>query len=838
MAGQGHDSITGDGDGAGDLSQIAQLVLDLEADPVDAGVQGNVVAGQNAAGNVGIHGNTVNQNNAGGVVQAGIVCDLGGECHGSAGDLCAILQSHGLVGGGVGDITDGGQDSIVHSRGVVQSDVIDVEGDDSRFSGLDVGTGNGGRTGVGLVVGIGSSDVVVGSQVDGSIDPARLGDISLGAGIQVLHGAISGGEGEVSLLAGGFGGIELGLEGQTGSILRDVQPHTQLGCILAVGHVTQNDLLTNVEQNIIGPACEAGISIVKAPCQRILAVLDLTAHVRRGQERGGADLLVELTANGIRTNQSVVDTVVDGPLLGIHKAHPAVDRAVLEVEEDLGALAEGDGDHIGLGCVGDIGRGDIHTGDGLIGGSDQDVALQHCGVGVAEGQLIGTVNAYPPAVRAVRGGDFQLGRFAVGDHGGIGGEAKGIGMDDVDKQLAHYSLVADQLHGDITDSLPGGEDAILDEAHAFIIQLPGDIGRDLGRIAACVNTGDSDSHRSAGSDVAVIGLHNGVIKDTGGGSLRDDHDGVDGRTLGAVGGDGAHHVFSGAFTLGDKGRGAAAVAVDSIDAAQGQHHLAHLVVAQAGGGGGIAAVHLTEDQRSIGLDADHRPGSVRGGALNAGGGHGTILDQPAEVGGDGGPLVAIQGGGHGAQLSSSIGIDGQVGLCALVDLGSTQDHTVPDHIAVGSVGVVGQSGVHGTDYIVTQGVLIVGNGLGQLLGLPDGGVAGQIIGVQLVDAVVAGNDLDLVIGGVHLEDVDHLPVGAVGIVQDDLLLNRTGGQIVNVTGNDIVVSVRHRGVKIGHCLLCGLSGRCGHGQHANNHHNSQNHRDHTGFQRMIHLFSS
>ena len=384
--------------------------------------------------------------------------------------------------------------------------------------------------------------------------------------------------------------------------------------------------------------------------------------------------------------------------------------------------------------------------------------------------------------------------------------------------FAHHSAVIHQLGSHVAQGLTGGEQAVLDGAHGSVGQLPYCVSRDVCGVAAGVNAGSGQGHGSAGCHIVITGLHNSVVEDAGGSSLGHDDDGVDGGTLGAVGGNGTHDVLGGALTLGNEGGGAAAVTVDSVDAAQGQHHFAHLVVGQAGGGGGVTAVHLAEDQGAVFLDADHGTGSIGRGTLDGLALQNAVLDQPAKVGGDGGPLVAIQRSGHGAQLSGAILVDSQVGLRALVDLGGTQDHALPDHVAVGSVGVVGQGGVHGANHVVAQGILIVGHSLGQFLGLPDGGVAGQVIGIQLVDAIVAGEDFNGLVGCVNLENMDDLTVGAAGVVQDDLLFNSAGGQIVGVAGDHIVISIGHRGVEVS-------GGRLGsqdvHGQQANDHQDSQ-----------------
>ena len=801
VAGQGHSSVTADGKGPGDLAQVAQLVLDLEADGVDTGIQLHIVAGHHGTGNSGLQRIAIHQNNAGSSVQAGIVSHIGRERHGGAADHSAVFQGHCGISSGIGHIADGGQDPVLHSGGVVQGKIIEVEGQICGLGGLDIVAHEAGLT-AGSAHGIHQGIVILAGQICTAVDPAGFGDIRLSDGVQVLVFTGGGPHLEVQLGKGDRIGIRLGvntqLHSQTGGTLRNIDPGAEGGGILAVCHVTQNGRLTGVEEHIVGPAGKLGIGIVQGHAQGAVAVLHL-AVAFGGQEGLGIAVLGVVAVVLDRSSSAHLS----GPVIHLVHAQEQLMLAVLEVEEDLRALAEGNRQHSSLGFIRGVCSGHIHAGNALIGGCGQGVAIQGCSSVIRQSETVDTVNAHIPVVCTVLGNQLQVQSLAVGQNSFLLGKGEYLGVNHVQNRLAHNLFVVNSLNGSGAGCGTGGKHTALDGAHALLSDLIGHLSGDIHGKILGIQAGDLEGHGCAGRNVVICSLDQGLFELTGGTGGGDQDHRIDGGTLGTVGGDGAHGVLSLAGTLGNEGGGAAAVTVDCIDAAQCQHGFAHLIVGQTGGHSAVTAIHLAEDQGAVFLDADHGTGGIGGVALHSGGGQGTVLHQPAEVGGDGGLLFAGQGSGHGAQLTGAIPIDGQIGLCAAVDLGRAQDHAVPDHVAVGGIGVIGQGGVHGAHNIVAQSILVVGHGLGHFHGLPNGGVTGQIIGVQLVNAVVAGHDLQLFLSGIHLEDVDHLPVRSFIVVQDDLLLNGTGSQIVGLGGDHIEILIRHRGV-----IVCCLSKHC------------------------------
>ena len=396
---QFHNGITGHGEGSGDLHGIAQLVLDLEGHGVGAGNQDHILlGGEHAARNGRADSDAVHGDLTGSQIQSGVVGDLGRESHLGAGDHSALSQIHSGVGGGVGGVGDGGQHSVIHGGAVVQSDVVDVEGDIRGESGLDIGTDEGGGTGIAFIGSRGGAEVIVLGNVDGGVHPAGLGDIRVGGGVQVCLIAGGGrGEHEVVLLAG-VGAvfvldIQLGLERHAGStclerFFGNVQPHTQGGGLQAVGNVTQDDGVAGVEQHVVGPAGESGVGVVQSPCQSIAAVSDLTAVGDGGHKGLTAQVFVELACQRIGANQGVVDAVVLAPLLGFFEAHEAASVTVFKVKDDFRALTKLDG--VGQDGIA-IGNGHIHAGDRSVGGGGEVKAVQSAGglVGQSHGDGVG-----------------------------------------------------------------------------------------------------------------------------------------------------------------------------------------------------------------------------------------------------------------------------------------------------------------------------------------------------------------------------------------------------------------------------------------------------------------
>ena len=307
VAAQLHHGIAGNGEGTGDLHGVAQLVLYLKGNGMNTRAQRNVaLGGKRVTVNGSLNCHTVHSDLTGGQIQSSVIGNSSGECHVVTVDYGTVIQGNSGIGGGVGGGGDGGQNSVIHSGGIVQSNVVNVEGNYVRGFGLNVSTEEGRRTAVPFVGSHGHAEIVVLGNINGCVDPTGLGNIRIGSRVQV--GLLAGrgrGKHEVILLAGiravSILNVELRLERKTltGSgerVLGNVQPHTQGGCLHSVGHVTEHDdLVADVEQDVIRPARKGSIGIIQSPSQGVVTVANLTA-VGGGRDEGlAAQVLVELT---------------------------------------------------------------------------------------------------------------------------------------------------------------------------------------------------------------------------------------------------------------------------------------------------------------------------------------------------------------------------------------------------------------------------------------------------------------------------------------------------------------------------------------------------------------
>ena len=115
------------------------------------------------------------------------------------------------------------------------------------------------------------------------------------------------------------------------------------------------------------------------------------------------------------------------------------------------------------------------------------------------------------------------------------------------------------------------------------------------------------------------------------------------RTLNTVGGAVFERGLAAALALGDKGRGAAAVAADNIHTAEAYHHGGDLIHAHARRNGSLTAVVYHHDQRTVSLYADAGAGSTAADCMILiGEATDAVLDDIAPAG-DGLPFGAVKG---------------------------------------------------------------------------------------------------------------------------------------------------------------------------------------------------
>ena len=304
-----------------------------------------------------------------------------------------------------------------------------------------------------------------------------------------------------------------------------------------------------------------------------------------------------------------------------------------------------------------------------------------------------------------------------------------------------------------------------------------------------------------GSEDVVVCGHVNHIQNAGRSHVGSNEDTVSGGTLSAVAGDRTHGEVLLTDALGQEGGGSTAVAVGGPLTAQSQHGLTQLVGAEADGVVGAAAVVHTDDQGTVLLDTDHGTGGGGAGALLL------LVDQLAVLDGHGeGDRDCVE---QDALIQVVLEVDLVVGLniardVALCILEHVQDGrgggvltldtdilTVVDQ-DTGSVGVVVQVGVHTADDVVPEVILIVLSHLGQLLMRPVG-----LIGQILVDLIVAGNNRNVGVRRIHLDDVEDLSAVACRVVQNDFRFNGSAGdEDVILLGDYVVVTVGTKGLTV------------------------------------------
>ena len=858
---QNNSSLTADGEGAGQAIGVAQLILDLEGHGVGTGTQGHILlGGQGVAGNDRLDLDAIDHDLTGGQIHSGIISDGCGEGEVGTADSCTVIQGNSSIRGSVGGSSDLRQHTIIHSGAVVQSNVVDVEGHNIRSIGLDIGTDEGGRTGIACIGGHGSAEIIVLGNVDGCIDPTGLRDVCIGSRVQVgLLASRSRGEHEMILLAGvrpvSILHIELRLERQTLTgrgecILGNVQPHTQRGGLHAVGNIAQNNGIAGVEQDIIGPLGKISITVVQSPGQCILTVANMTTFIRSYGKDLTAGLSIHLTGQRVGSNKGVFDTVVDGPLLGILEAHEASLVTVLEIIDDLGALAELDGIDQADGAVGD---GHIDTQNRGIGGSSELEAVQ------LAGSLIGQRNrnrigVHKDIALAGHGDDGQgdgtdllLGR--VGHNSGGGGQLKYLGVIHGDGLGADYCAAGENLNFHHTLGAVRNKGTVLDGAKGIIGQVPLGIGGHLHGVAVGVDGLSEEGIYGVGSEDIIFSSHIHHIQDTGRGHIRGNENAMRGGTLSTVTGDRAHGEGLLADTLGQEGRGAAAVTVSSPLTAQSQHGLAQLIGAETNRVVGTTTVVHTDDQGTVLLDTDHGTGSSRGSALLS------LVHQLTVLNGH------AKGNGNSVQQDALLQVTVEVILAVGLDIAGDVALGIPEDIQdrggggiltldtdvlavvdqdTGSIGIVVQVGIHAANDVVAKDILIISRHFGQLLMGP----IGLIIGIlcDLIDLIVTRDDRHIRIGGVHLDDVEDLSAVARIVVQNDFGLNcSTGNEYVILLRDHVVVAIGAEGGAVIHNIRVFpvRNGRKSDRRHeAEQHHQGQNHGHYADCQFACHFLFS
>ena len=486
--------------------------------------------------------------------------------------------------------------------------------------------------------------------------------------------------------------------------------------------------------------------------------------------------------------------------------------AVLVIINNVRCLAKLNSSGDGIGGIAADHSGQGATGNSGISGGSEDVAIDgaHGSIGQGEHDIAILDNNSVPALV---GGNIQAQRrsLPVGQHHGALLEGN-IGDNDLDGSLAGDLAAPDQLSSHFAGGTVGCKQAgIVDGAHGAVSQLPYGISRDLSSSTDHVSANSIELHSSAGGIELILGGDLSANKLTGSRCSRDYQDTVGGRTLAAVRGRAVQlQLFTGA--LGQEGRGTAAVTVDRLHTAQGEHKLSHFIAIEADGVGGLTAVIHDHDDGAVGLNTHEGTGSRIGGVILCILVH-TVLDQEAEVCRN--DLLFPTGDGRGSGADLGLGnvsgaylavllvkVDDKAGL-GTTSLALAVDilDAVHDQIAQRLAIQLGMLGIVST-VVPTQGQVHGGDHIAVAIGLCPGSLLGHDLHTVVLcrkstcHALIAGNDLGILVMDVYLHNVSHLAVRTIIVIQNDLRLCNAGCQLIVVLGDDVVVAVTDRFVVV------------------------------------------
>ena len=479
------------GDLLGHLGDVALLVRDLEGDIVDAVGQSEVtgcdLAGGELAGNfiavdVDLSGRTVDTGRVAGVVD-GILNSVSGEAEDVGVDSGAV-QSIGTEVVQRQRVADDGSVAVVNNVGVVEGDVVDVEGNvlsalrggrndplDERGSVV-AGLCTGQRT-VSILI-VRSGDIGVGNIIEVAVDicPAGLGNLVGGelgeALLHILIGEvqISGADGAVRRLIG-VGQTRAG----TDSLFGDVHPHTKTGACDAVRGVAEDLGVAGVVQITVHPVLEgSALGIVEGVAESVVTGVNLTAVIAGCEEGAFLDAGRNVVGSSgrpvglyalVRHGVAAGVFAVGNSLFHAAPVEPVGNVAVFKVEEDFGSLTVGNGNGDGSDIlVILIGRGDGTGSDGLILGRIVHEVLHITGSHIE----IVCVSSSIHLGAVVHRGDGEVSGLAVRNGLLACGESDRSRVDNGDVDGTDNLAVIQHVRGYSTESTVGIEHAVFDGA--------------------------------------------------------------------------------------------------------------------------------------------------------------------------------------------------------------------------------------------------------------------------------------------------------------------------------------------------------------------------------------
>ena len=122
--------ITCNGEGSGQSCGVAEFVLDLESNYMFACNENNILCGrERGARNSSLYFNTVYVDLAGGKVESSVIGNGCRKCNLITGDSGTVFERNCGIGSRVSRSGNSGKNSVVNSGAVVESNIVDIEGD-------------------------------------------------------------------------------------------------------------------------------------------------------------------------------------------------------------------------------------------------------------------------------------------------------------------------------------------------------------------------------------------------------------------------------------------------------------------------------------------------------------------------------------------------------------------------------------------------------------------------------------------------------------------------------------------------------------------------------------
>ena len=814
MTAKSHNCITGYRKGAGDLHGVTKFILHFKRNGMCTGNESNVaLGGKHITVDRRFNNHTVNCDLTGSKVKSSVIGNSCRECNIVTIDCRTVFKRNSSIGSRISGGSNGRQNSVINSGAVVKSDIINVESNYVCRIGFYVSTNERRRTGVTFIGCNRCAEIVVLRNINSRVYPTRFGDICIAGRVEVgLLAGCGRSKHKVILLAGvstvSILGIKLRLECKAFTrcrecILGNVKPHTESGRLHAVGNVAENDSLTHVKEYVIRPACKSSIGIVKSPGKSVVTVSYLTA-VRGGSNKGfTAQIFIELTGKRFRANKRIVDAVVLRPLLGFFKAHEASLIAIFKVPNNFGTLTEFDY----------IGQFDFAVSDRnvntcnrcIVGGCEIEAIKSTCSI--VRKCNRNRIGIYINICFACHSNDGKLDRTnligrRVRNRCGGCRKFEHFRVSNRDRLCTNHFSAGNNLNIDNALFTVRNKLAVCNSTKGIIGKCPCSVSGHIHSIAVSINCFRAKCISCLRCEDIIISFNIYNVKFTGRSNVGSNENTVSGRTLRTVARNRAHFKFFFTNALGNECRRTAAVAVSSPLTTKSEHSFAFFVGTETNRVVSATTVVHNENESTVFLNTNHRTSGIIRSAALFGIYECAILNNHSE-----GYTYRMEKGTFceivvNLILVECLNVAGNVAFRILKyvknGLSIAQSSTagsyvfscITDPLAVvdkytGRVGAVVKVGIHTTNNVVSEGILVILSHFGEFLMRPV-----CLIFQIFVDLIVSGNNGYVRVGRVNFNDMKNLSACTRGIIEYNFGLNScTGNEYVIFLGDYVVITV-------------------------------------------------